>query len=171
MNSNKCVFGSHILFNTMIYLRSLGPVSIKLSQRFLVVNNYQKGDYALNHITIGSNNSAIFNQDSSLATKIPIILHSKAGDFYQYDGNSKLLTFIAQAGLVNKNNEILVEQDYLGSSSVHTKTGLLMKESDVNNFIVFKTARMTNAPTEGLDEKFLLNKKYLPEYSWRTNKN
>ena len=70
MNSNKCVFGSYAVYNTMIYLSSLGESNMK--QKLFVINNNQRGSHSLDQFKVN------FPKDI-IGKKLPVVLKNNTG--------------------------------------------------------------------------------------------
>eukprot|EP00347_Sterkiella_histriomuscorum_P017057 403350827 len=64
LKANKCLLGSHVVFNTIVYLKSMGSNNYRYLQQIKVINNNQKGDPSLNHIKIKNAGSLLENSQT-----------------------------------------------------------------------------------------------------------
>ncbi|CDW74881.1 UNKNOWN [Stylonychia lemnae] len=188
IKSNKCVFGSHVLFSTLIYLKSLGANNFKISQKIKVINNDQKGDFniksinisndrqrqrikSLNHfqnrLSIQSNQLSMNKQSELNETDIEnvnLILLNTTGELYEFNKQLNQMQLFARTGLIRNMNDV-------HSSNMNLSSSVNFREADCNNIVVYKSGSAVHNPLmKGVLDVLHLSNNFFYDFCWKTNK-
>ena len=80
-----------------------------------------------------------------------------------------MLIFFGDTGLINKNCLICGEEgESFASKSIGSKFSI--RDSASNNIFVFKTNMNHSQIMNEVEEKFMINKRFIENVTWKTNK-
>ena len=98
-------------------------------------------------------------------------MNSCTGELFTYESDTKMLIYYGSTGIVYKNHLIKESSnDYIGARSVGTRIGFMMKDNEASNISVFKSHSAYSKTLTNVSDKFLVNKCFLEDFIWRTNK-